>query len=111
MTPPPVSSLQKESLDEEGTQPGKIVLYVPASAKVTINDKPTKSTGNRRVYLSYLAPGYAYHFRIQLTDSGHLEQRDVVLEAGATQELRFEQAQVAASEKRARREDSLGPRN
>jgi uncharacterized protein (TIGR03000 family) len=44
---------------------GILTVWVPSDAKVTINGMLTKSTGNKRLFVSYgLRPGYSYRYKV-----------------------------------------------
>lgn len=72
------------------------MLYVAQSAKVMINNRPTKASGDRRVYLSRLEPGASYRFQIQVEDRGKVVQRDVILKAGETKTFELHEAELAS---------------
>lgn len=65
----------------------RLTVSVPEDAEVFINDRPTKSTGARRVYLSKGLGGginYWYRVRVRIVRDGKVleEIREVVLRAG-----------------------------
>ncbi len=69
-------------------------VSVPADARVVINDHVTKSTGQRRVYVSRnLLPDarYTYRVRVEFTRDGQpvVEQQTVQLTGGQNQSLAF----------------------
>ena len=80
-----------------GNQTGQIVLHVGESARVTINDKPTKSTGTERLYVVHLKPGLRYRFRIEITDGAKSYHREVLLTAGETKTIELKKAPLVAN--------------
>jgi uncharacterized protein (TIGR03000 family) len=77
-------------------QRARIVLQVAEGAEVKINDRPTKLTGLRRVFVSELVPGETYRFRIEVANGGQVARRDVILQAGDEQKFELEGAELAA---------------
>jgi hypothetical protein len=72
-----------EPIGDQGK--GTIILTVPVSAVVEINNHPTISTGSKRVYQSSnLLVGEDYRYRIRVTDKGREIQREVFLHANET---------------------------
>jgi len=84
------------SANEQRTDTGRIVLHVAQSAKVIINDRPTRLEGSERVFLSRLKPGETYRFRVQIEDRGEVVQRDVLLQAGETKTFQIQGTELAA---------------
>jgi len=73
---------------------GLLTVWVPANAKVFINDHETKTAGTRRRYVSYgLQSGltYKYVVRAQIVRDGKLveEVQTVYMKAGASEGLAF----------------------
>ena len=67
-----------------------IVLHVPASAKVWINDRPTTKEGTLRKYVSLdLLEGRHYKYRVAVEVAGKVARRDLVLTARDTKSLRY----------------------
>lgn len=89
-TKPAEPTPAKPTLEPEqnnADQSAKIELALPATARVTINDRPTTSTGDQRQYVSAkLHPGklYAYRIRVEYQQAGQpiVQQRVVHLRAG-----------------------------
>lgn len=94
-TRPSSSNAQFTALGENPT--GQIVLHVSESARVTINDKATKSSGTERLYVVYLKPGLQYRFRIEVTDGSKAYQREISLKAGETKTIQLENASLVAT--------------
>jgi uncharacterized protein (TIGR03000 family) len=78
------------------SQTAQIVLRVSESARVTINDKATKSTGTERLYVVHLKPGLRYRFRIEVTDGAQAHQREIFLTAGETKTIQLAEAPLVA---------------
>jgi hypothetical protein len=72
------------------------VLHVRKAAEVTIDDRPTKATGSRRVYVSHLEPGARYRFRVRVAEGAVVARHDVILQAGQTKTLELQGDQLAA---------------
>ena len=72
------------------------MLHVAQSAKVIINNRPTTTTGNRRVYLARLEPGANYRFRIQVENGSQVVQREIMLQAGQTKVFQLKGIELAA---------------
>jgi len=73
---------------------GTITIWVPEDAKVYVNGYLTKSTGNRRQFVSYgLKDGfnYKYEIRAEVTREGKTldETHSVALTAGAKSTVAF----------------------
>jgi uncharacterized protein (TIGR03000 family) len=69
-----------------------LTIVVPEGARVTINDRPTNSTGRVRQYVSHgLKPGRTYKYEVKAIvyrDGQPVESvRSVYLSAGATEHL------------------------
>jgi uncharacterized protein (TIGR03000 family) len=78
------------STDSSGT----LTISVPSDAKVTINDRETRSTGSQRQYVSYgLTPGlvYTYVVRAQVVRNGQVQEdtKTVTLTAGQVNSVAF----------------------
>ena len=80
-----------------GDRAGRIVLHVSESARVTINDKATKSSGTQRLYVVQLQPGLRYRFRIVVTEGANTHRREVVMTAGETKTFRLDKADLVAT--------------
>jgi uncharacterized protein (TIGR03000 family) len=66
---------------------GTITVVVPSGAKVTVNGHETRSTGERRLFVSYgLKPGFSYKYTIhaEIVRDGQVQEdnRTVILTAG-----------------------------
>lgn len=61
-----------------------------------INNRPTKASGDRRVFLSKLEPGASYRFQIEVEDRGNVVRRDVILKAGETKTFQLNDAELAS---------------
>lgn len=71
-----------------------LAVQVPVDARVYVNDRPTRTTGSYRQYISRgLVPGsdYTYEVRVEVVRDGRTisDVRTVNLRAGGTQELAF----------------------
>src|SRR5262249_28668776 len=56
----------QETLAKQPSLPASIVVTLPAAAKLTFDDRPTTSTGNRRAFVSpALRVGQAYHYTLK----------------------------------------------
>jgi uncharacterized protein (TIGR03000 family) len=65
LIPPPTNpgSSQGEVL---GEAPATLVVHLPAEARLTVDGQPTRSTSDRRVFMSPpLTPGKTYHYVLQ----------------------------------------------
>src|SRR5438067_10787450 len=72
------SDLERRSLDttpgatttartqSQGPAPATIVVFLPADARLTIDDTPTRSTSNLRAFVTPpLEPGKVYHYTLR----------------------------------------------
>ncbi len=75
---------------------GWLVLHVEKSAEITINDRPTRSMGPRRVYFMRMSPGDSCLMRIHLVHGKTIIDRQVVLEAGDTKTVYLRDEKLAA---------------
>lgn len=72
------------------TGDAQIILHVPSSAKVWINDILTKKEGTERKYVSVgLQPGLHYKYRIAVEVGGKVARQEVVMTAGGKRTLRY----------------------
>ncbi len=90
-------SWQGEMLDQ-----ATLTVRVPVDARVYVNDRPTRSTGTYRQYVSRgLVPGndYTYEVRVEVARDGRTisEVRTVNLRAGGSQELAFRMDRPSAT--------------
>jgi len=74
---------------------GMIVLNVPVDARVTINGRPTSSTGSRREYVSHgLKAGYKYSYdvAVEIVRDGRTirDEKQIDLIGGQTESLAFD---------------------
>jgi uncharacterized protein (TIGR03000 family) len=97
---PPAAHFSQSDLENFGadglgavpTGEAKLTLSVPSDAHVFINGKPTKSTGERRVYLSKgLASNYGYRYDVAVRAVRNGEtienSRTIVLHAGESRSM------------------------
>ncbi len=75
-------------------------LNVPADAKVTVNDRPTTSTGEFRKFEStgvQLGAAYGYRVRVEFVRDGRpiTEEKEISLMAGQSGALTFTGASAA----------------
>jgi uncharacterized protein (TIGR03000 family) len=66
---------------------GLLTIWVPAEAKVKVNNQPTRSTGSKRQFVSYgLQPGMSYKYVVdaEIVREGKIvaESRTISLTAG-----------------------------
>lgn len=86
-TDPVVSNVRKV---EAVTGKGTIVLNVPVTAQVWINDRLTTITGQHRRYSSVeLVEGRQYSYHIVVRDGNQQAFRDVVLRSGQTLMVKY----------------------
>ena len=90
-TPAPGSQSIARHIQENS---GELTVWVPNNAKVLVNGEATRSTGNKRQFVSYgMKPGfhYRYEIRIELVRNEHPETeiRTVVLTAGQGASIAF----------------------
>jgi len=90
--PPEVPALPRTSLDRSDA--GTLTIWVPEDAKVYVNGYLTKSTGNRRQYVSYgLKQGFSYKYEVRavvVRDGKEIEETNsVTLNAGARNSVAF----------------------
>ena len=76
-------------------KPAEVVVYVPAGAKVFVEDRPTSLTGAERHFeTATLLPGraYTYTVRAELDRQGRSvrQEKRVTVRAGEVAEVRFE---------------------
>lgn len=74
------------------SQPARLVVKLPAEAKLTLDDHVTKSTSDRRVFVTPpLTPGVAYQYtlRAEVMQDGELKSvvRKVTVQAGQDTEV------------------------
>jgi uncharacterized protein (TIGR03000 family) len=92
LTPPATAPRAPASYPPTSMNSAILDVTVPADAKVTVNDLPTTSTGQRRRYMSRdLQPGnvYRYQVRAEFMRDGKLttDEQTVDLAAGATRSV------------------------
>jgi uncharacterized protein (TIGR03000 family) len=83
-----------QSMDRPATGSATLTVRVPVDARVTINDRSTRTTGTYRQYISRgLVPGsdYTYEVRVDVVRDGRTisDVRTVNLRAGGSLELAF----------------------
>lgn len=83
-----------QSMHEPALGSATLAVRVPVNARVYINDRPTRTTGTYRQYISRgLVPGsdYTYEVRVDVVRDGRTisDVRTVNLRAGGSQELAF----------------------
>lgn len=93
----PASEADQKTSDQTATLE---VTLPTVAARVTINDRPTISTGEQRQYVSAgLRPGllYAYRIRVEYQQAGQpvVQQRVVRLRAGQRVTLEFSESSLA----------------
>ena len=91
-------------VSQEGTAVTKLMLEVPADARVVINDHETRSTGTARSFVSYdLTPGYTYTYRVRVIGryQGNPWNREetIYLEHGQTKQLVFRYGDLPREER------------
>jgi uncharacterized protein (TIGR03000 family) len=101
---PPAGGAPKVEGKEEATvpAPARLLVTVPAEAKLTIDDVATKSTGTTRVFATpELNPGkdYVYTLKAEITVGSKTETivKQVTVRAGVTTEASLELPVVTAS--------------
>ena len=82
------------SLDQTREDGCVLTVWVPASAKVTINGNATKSTGSQRHFVSYgLQPGYSYTYQVVakalVNGKEYTDSKTISLTAGARGSVAF----------------------
>jgi uncharacterized protein (TIGR03000 family) len=83
------------ALQPKTPQSAEIVVYLPAEAKVFIEDRPTTSTGPERHFeTDPLQPGrtYTYTLRVEMPDDSESDDpqtKRITVRAGETVEVRF----------------------
>jgi uncharacterized protein (TIGR03000 family) len=78
---------KKENKDEASLNRAKLIVEVPADAKLYIDDQPMKTTSARRVFSTPgLEPGQAYYYmvRVEVVRDGKVQSdtRRVIVRAG-----------------------------
>ncbi|MBY0522892.1 MAG: TIGR03000 domain-containing protein [Gemmataceae bacterium] len=97
--PPPPPNGKKKGEEETSIAPARLIVEVPADAKIFIDDKATTSSQGVRTYLTpALDPtkSYAYTVRAELTRDGKTFTDSRVVHVQAGQESRVSFAKLAS---------------
>ncbi|MBM4071627.1 MAG: TIGR03000 domain-containing protein [Planctomycetes bacterium] len=78
-----------------GSAPATLIVCVPADATLTIDDRPTSSTSEMRVFTTPplpVASEHTYTLRAQVTRDGMVrtETRQVIVRGGAQTQVRLD---------------------
>jgi uncharacterized protein (TIGR03000 family) len=81
-------------MEEAAARPGKLIVEVPADAKLFIDDQPMKTTAERRSFNTpTLQSGQAYYYdlRAEVVRDGktYTESKRVIVKAGETAKATF----------------------
>jgi uncharacterized protein (TIGR03000 family) len=106
----PVGYVQREGTTPptavaEGSQKASLVVNLPADARLTVNDTPTKQTSSRRVFASPpLDPRQSYYYTLkaEVVRDGQTEviTRHVTVRAGQETQVTLDIPAVAVSARR-----------
>ena len=104
-TMPPAETAPKpkeKAPGEVSAAPGKLVVELPADAKLYIDDQPMKTTAERRSFNTpTLQPGQAYYYelRAEVTREGktYTESKRVIVKAGETARATFPELTAAGA--------------
>jgi uncharacterized protein (TIGR03000 family) len=90
-----------------GPAPATVVVHLPADARLTVDDQPTRATSDERVFISPpLQPGqnYFYVLRAELNRNGEklTASQNVTVRAGQTSEVTLEFPRTGSNQERDR---------
>jgi uncharacterized protein (TIGR03000 family) len=100
-TPEPIPSPKKEDKSTSLNQ-ARLIVELPADAKLYVDDQPTKATSERRVFNSpQLEPGQTYYYilRAQVVRDGktHSDTKRVLIHAGDVIQASFRNLDTVAT--------------